>query len=77
MTSSSVRCWRAFSMSPRTWVKIESSTVDSAPGAMIRFASRKAQTSFSARFTRPSTSRSWFSMNRRASVTRRFRSDLL
>ena len=43
-SSSSVRCWRAFSMSPRTCVKSESSTDDSAPGEMIRLASRNAHT---------------------------------
>ena len=64
-------------MSPRTWVKSESSTEDSAPGAMIRFASRNAQISASVRRPRVSTSLSWFSMNRRASVTRAFRSALL
>src|SRR4029450_8728429 len=60
-----------------TWVKTESSTEDSAPGAMIRLASRNAQISASVRRERVSTSLSWFSMNRRASVTREFRSDLL
>src|SRR5207247_1555274 len=72
-SSSSVRCWRAFSMSLRAWVNRESSTVDSAPGEMTRLASRNAHTSDSARLTRASTSLSWVSMNLRASVTRRFR----
>jgi len=64
----SIRCWRVFSMSPRTCVNNERSTVDSAPGAMMRLASRKAQTSSSARLTRPTTSRSWASMNLRLSL---------
>ena len=75
--SSSVRCWRVFSISPRTWVKTDISTDDSAPGATIRFASRNAQISASVRRERASTSLSWFSMKRRASVTRELRSDLL
>ena len=77
IASSSIRCWRAFSMSPRTWVNTDISTDDSAPGATIRFASRNAQISASVRRERASTSFSWLSMNRRASLTREFRRDLL
>src|SRR3990172_5243084 len=73
-TSSSVRCWRTFSMSPRTCVTSERSTVDSAPGEMIRLASRNAHTSASARLTRASASLSCASMNLRASGTRAVRS---
>ena len=58
-------------------MKSDISTDDSAPGATIRLASRNAQISASVRRERASTSFSWFSMNRRASVTREFRRDLL
>ena len=75
--SSSIRCWRAFSMSPRTCVKSDRSIDDSAPGEMIRLASRNAHTSSSALRTRPSTSRSWASMNLRASVMRALRFERL